>query len=67
MTSKIEFRNLTTAKFNKEGYVDIGELSGGTCLCEVAFIAILAPVDGNAAARDCGSKEGEDRSFVFNY
>lgn len=60
MACKIEFWGLATAKFVEEGYIDIGEFSGGTCLCEVAFIAVLAPVDGDAGARDCGSEEGED-------
>lgn len=52
MTCKIEFRSLTTAKYIKEGYIDIRKFSGGTGLCEVAFIAVLAPVDGDAGARD---------------
>lgn len=48
MAGEVEFGDLAGAELDKEGYVDIGESSGGACFGEGALVAVLAPVDGNS-------------------
>ena len=49
VAGQVDFWGLAIAKRVEECYVYIGISAGGTCLCEGAFIAILAPVDGDSA------------------
>lgn len=57
MAGEVEFRGLAAAEFDEEGDVDVGKSAGGTGVGESALVAILAPVDGDAASGG-GGEEG---------
>ena len=47
-----------TAEYVKEGYVDIREFSGGTSGGKSSLVAVLAPVNGDAAISGSGDSGG---------
>ncbi|XP_021295411.1 pectate lyase 1 [Herrania umbratica] len=50
LTSQINFRGATIAKFVKESYVNVGISTCGTGCSQGSLVAVLAPVDGDATS-----------------
>lgn len=59
MAREVELGGLAAAEFDEEGYVDVGESAGGAGLIEGALVAVLSPVDCDAAAASGGGVEEE--------
>lgn len=60
MASEVELGGLAAAEFDEEGDVDVGESAGGAGLIEGALVAVLSPVDCDAAAAASGGGVEEE-------